>query len=213
MELNIMKLPIAKGNVALKVAVGHFATNHSHVNYYVDVTTMKARLSEAQAVAKELVHKYVSTTIVDTILCLEGTEVIGACLARELTDAGFMSINAHQTIYVTVPESNSGGQLIFRDNIQPMIRGKHVLILMAAIATGKTVARSIECVEYYGGTVVGVSSIFSTVDESVEGIPVNALFGMEDLPDYATHSPHDCPLCKGGQKIDALINSYGYSAL
>ena len=58
MELNLIKLPIRKGNVALKIAPGHFATNHSHINYYIDVTTMKTRLSEAQAVAKELVKKY-----------------------------------------------------------------------------------------------------------------------------------------------------------
>ena len=57
MELNLIKLPIRKGNVALKIAPGHFATNHSHINYYIDVTTMKTRLSEAQAVAKELVKK------------------------------------------------------------------------------------------------------------------------------------------------------------
>ena len=82
MELNLIKLPIRKGNVALKIAPGHFATNHSHINYYIDVTTTKTRLSEAQAVAKELVKKYMSTTIVDTILCLEGTEVIGTCPRR-----------------------------------------------------------------------------------------------------------------------------------
>ena len=33
---------------------GHFATSHSHTNYYIDVTTQKMRLSEAKAVALKL---------------------------------------------------------------------------------------------------------------------------------------------------------------
>ena len=151
MELNLIKLPIRKGNVALKIAPGHFATNHSHINYYIDVTTTKTRLSEAQAVAKELVKKYMSTTIVDTILCLEGTEVIGTCLAQALTEAGFLSINAHQTIYVIKPEYNTNSQLIFRENIQPMVRGKHVLVLAASVTTGYTVQGAVEAIRYYGG--------------------------------------------------------------
>ena len=48
-------------------------------------TTQKARLSEAKAVAKELVAAYQHSTIVDTVLCLDGTQVIGTCLANELT--------------------------------------------------------------------------------------------------------------------------------
>ena len=213
MELNLIKLPIRKGNVALKIAPGHFATNHSHINYYIDVTTMKTRLSEAQAVAKELVKKYMSTTIVDTILCLEGTEVIGTCLAQALTEAGFLSINAHQTIYVIKPEYNTNSQLIFRENIQPMVRGKHVLVLMASVSTGKTMARSVECVQYYGGIVVGISAIYSDMEKSPEGIPINSLYSQSDLPDYASYSAHDYPLCRKGIKIDALVNSYGYSML
>ena len=33
----------ANKNVALRVIPGHFATNHSHINYYVDLTIMKSR--------------------------------------------------------------------------------------------------------------------------------------------------------------------------
>ena len=38
--------------VALKVIPGHFATNHSHINYYIDLTTLKARQNEAQAASE-----------------------------------------------------------------------------------------------------------------------------------------------------------------
>ena len=78
--INMVKLPTKKSNLFLRVAKGHFATSHSHINYYIDVTTQKSRLSEAKAVAKELVAAYQHSTIVDTVLCLDGTQVIGTCL-------------------------------------------------------------------------------------------------------------------------------------
>ena len=92
------KIRTKQRNVFLRVSRGHFATNHSHINYYIDVTTQKTRLSEAQAVARELVSYYSSSTVVDSILCLDGTQVIGTCLADELTKGNFVSVNAHQTI-------------------------------------------------------------------------------------------------------------------
>ena len=130
MEERMFKLRSRKGSVVLKVIPGHFATSNSHVNYYLDMTTLKARQSEAEEAAKVLVTQYLSTTVVDTILCLDGTQIIGAYLAQELNRSGFMSINAHQTVYVISPEYDTYGQMIFRDNLQPMIRGKHALILM-----------------------------------------------------------------------------------
>ena len=35
----------------------------------------------------------------------------------------------------------------------------------------------------------------------------------EDIPGYVTSLVKDCPMCKAGQKIDALSNSYGFSPL
>lgn len=211
--LNLAKLPVRKSNVALRVSKGHFATNHSHINYLIDVTFQKSRLSEAQAVAKALVKQYVTSTIVDTIVCLDGMQVVGACLAEELTKAGFMSINAHQTIYVITPELSSESQLLFRENLQPMLAGKHVLILMASVTTGLTISQSMECVRYYGGKVVGVSAIYSATDVAADGTRINALFHLWDLPDYASYHAQDCPLCRQGIKIDAVVTGNGYSSL
>ena len=105
---SITKIKTKRSNLFLRVAKGHFATNHSHSNYYIDVAAQKSRLSEARAVAQELCsNSSYKTNIVDTILCLDGTEVIGACLADELTKSNLMNINAHQTIYVVTPEMNS----------------------------------------------------------------------------------------------------------
>ncbi len=199
-------------NLFLRVSKGHFATSHSHINYYIDVAMQKTRLSEAQAVARELVSYYNTSTIVDTILCLDGMQVVGTCLANELTNGGFLSINAHQTIYVITPEHTSGSQLIFRDNIAGAIKGKNVLILAASVTTGYTANAAVEAVKYYGGNVAGISAIFATVNECA-GYTVNSVFDPNDLKDYATYPSHECPMCKQGSKIDALVNSHGYSKL
>ena len=67
---------------------------------------------------------YLYDMIVDTIVCMEGTEVIGTLLAQELTKGGFMSKNAHKTIYVIKPEFNSNSQMIFKENVRPMVAGE-----------------------------------------------------------------------------------------
>ena len=140
-------------NLHLSAYPGHFATKHSHVNYFLDMTTLKVRQSNAEEAARALVPLYKHNTVVDTIVCLDGTEVIGAFLAEKLTESGFFSYNQHKSIYIVTPEIDSDGQMFFRKNIQPMIK------------------------------------------------------------DYHTYDKHDCPYCKSGQKIDALVNGHGYSEL
>ena len=212
MAMNLVKLPTGKPNLQLRVSKGHNATSRSHINYYIDVTLTKFRLSEARAAAQELVRSYRGTTIIDTILCLDGTEVIGACMGSELTKAGYSNMNAHQTIYVVTPEHTTGSQLIFRENTAPMIQDKHVLVLAASVTTGYTVQGAVEAIRYYGGEPAGVTAIFATVDECA-GYPVASIFDPHDLPDYQSYDAHSCPWCKEGKKIDALVNSFGYSSL
>ena len=202
----------SSAGVSIRVTQGHFSTNHSHINYYVDTTTLKASHSESLAAARQLAAKYVYNTPVDTIVCIEGTEIIGAFLAEELTKQGIRSMNTNQTIYIVPPEYNSSGQLIFRDNIRPMIAGKNVLLLLADVTTGRTSARCVEGVEYYGGIVRGVCALFSAV-EDVSGHPVNAVFTTRDIPGYEAYRAQDCPYCKASVKLDALVNSFGYSKL
>ncbi len=209
--LDIMKYSTKGKNLHLRVAKGHFATSNRHSNYYIDVVTQKSRLTEAKAVAEELRSYFYFDTIVDTILCLDGTEVIGTCLADGLTKADFVNMNAHQTIYVVTPELVNG-QLLFRDNLVPMIKDKNVMILAVSVSSGKTVETAVDAVKYYGGKVSGIASIFSTV-EKCAGLPVRSVFNPKDLPDYQTYAPNECPMCKEGKKIDALINSHGFSKL
>lgn len=210
--LDIMKYKTKKSNLHLRVAKGHFVMGSTHSNYYIDVVSQKARLSEAKAVAKELSSYYYADTVVDTILCVDGTEVIGTCLADYLTKADFINMNAHKTIYVVTPEITSANQFLFRDNIIPMISGKNVLILSVSIASGKTAQAAVDAVKYYGGTVSGICSIFST-EAQCGSLPVRSVFDPNDLSDYGIYLSHECPMCKAGQKIDALVNSHGFSKL
>lgn len=212
MENRYIKLQTPGCSVPLKVVPGHFATNHSHINYFIDMTTLKTRQSEAQEVAKDLVGLYMYNTVVDTIVCLDGMEVVGAFLSEELSRAGVMSMNSHKSIYVVTPEYNSNSQMIFRDNIAPMIMGKNVILLMASVTTGKTINKGMECIQYYGGRLQGIAAIFSAIDEE-NGVAVNAVFHKKDVPDYQTYDYRDCPYCKKGIKIDALVNGYGYSEI
>ena len=214
MNLENMTKIYARGDsrIQLKVIPGHFVTSQSHITLYLDLTTMKSRTAEAQNIAHELAANYEVSTPVDTIICMDGLEVIGAYLSEELTKAGIFSLNAHQTIYVITPESSNSGQIIFRDNFQPMIKGKNVLILNGSITTGSTLSKAIESILYYGGTIRGIAAIFSRVD-SVASLPVYSIFNTKDIPDYHSYSSTKCPMCQRQQKIDAIVSSYGYSAL
>ena len=133
-------------------------------------------------------------------------------MAEELTKCGLRTINQHQTIYVVEPEYNANSQIIFRDNIKPMIQDKHVLILMASVTTGFTARKAIEAIGYYGGIVAGVAGIYRAVDQ-IAGLPVHSIYSISDLPDYESYDYRECPYCKKGRKLDALVNSFGFSAL
>lgn len=210
--LQTLKYETKRKNLYLRVAVGHFATTNRHTNYYIDVVSQKARLSEARAVAEELASYYYADTIVDTILCLDGTEVIGACLADSLSKADILNMNAHKSIYVVTPEITNSNQILFRDNIIPMIKDKNVMILAVSVSSGKTALAAIDAIRYYGGKVSGISSIFSTEKDCI-GFPVYSVFNPNDLDGYNVYRPHECPMCKEGMKLDALINSHGFSKL
>ena len=219
-ESRIIKFPSNQhsGVVPIKTIPGHFATNHSHINYYIDLTTMKSRMNEAKAAAHALAQQYMHNTVVDTIVCLDGTNVVGAFLAQELIEAGFMSMNAHKTIYVIEPEYVTSSQMMFRDNVVPMVRNKNVILLMASVSTGVSVMRGATCVDYYGGILQGVSCLFSAI-KSID-IPllnknitmnINSLYSPNDSPGYASYDRDHCPFCKKGQRVEALVNSFGYS--
>lgn len=209
MENRIQEIKSRKNKyIRIGIIPGHFATNHSHVNYYVDMTSIKTSSKMAKEAAEELCAAYASTHV-ETIICLEGTEVLGAFLARELSSSG---INNGTDVKVVTPELNANSQLIFRDNTQKLIWGKQVIVLVSSASTGKTIARTLDCLRYYNGQLAGIAAIFSAIGEA-HGVKINAIFTPDDLPTYENCTSEQCPMCKNGVKVDALINSYGYSKL
>lgn len=198
--------------VTIKIIPGHFATNHSHLNYYIDITGIKYRNIMGHDAACAMAEQYSNSTPIDTIVCMDGCQTIGAYLAYELTKSGMHSMNTKNDIYIVDPEYNTNGQLIFRDNVQPKIWNKNVLLLVASATTGKSINRSIECINYYGGKLMGISAIFSAIN-SIREIPIKALFTANDIPDYRSYKFEECPHCKNQEKIDAIVNSFGYSKL
>ncbi len=207
------KIDYAKNkDVVLRYVPGHFITPNSHVNYYMDLSDMKARQREARATGEELAELYLASDVIDTILCLNGMEVVGSYLANKLTKAGIISANSHKTMYITSPEYNTSGQMMFRENIVHMIRGKKVLVLIDAATTGGTLKSALGTLKFYEGSVVGIAAIYS-VAMAIDGIEIRSLYSLKDLSDYASYSAENCPLCKNGVTVDAICNGFGYSTI
>lgn len=201
-----------KPSLQMEILPGHFATRNSHVNYYLNITQIKSNHVMARDAARYFSELQASSTPVETIVCLDGTEVIAAFLAEALTDPASGGAMSGSAIDIITPELNHSGQLIFRDNVQGMVWNKQVLLLAASTTTGTTISQAIQCIHYYHGIISSLAAIFSAVDE-IDGCTVHAIFGHEELPDYSTYSVDNCPDCKVGAKIDALVNSFGYSRL
>lgn len=194
----------ADRNVFIKVIPGHFATKHSHVNYCVDMTAVKSQLYEAKAAAKLLVARFAGTPV-DTIISLDRMKMVGSFMADELAHT---QMSKNQNIAVITPEITND-KLLLRDNFLAYVKYRHVLLLTDSATTGKDVNSAVEGIRFYGGTPVGAAMVFGgKFDCSVQTV---RLFGIDDIPDYSSYAPVDCPLCKSGVKVDAVVNSYGYS--
>ncbi len=200
------------GGQPLLAAKGHFATRNSHINYFIDVTTQKYSLKGCRAVASELAIHLRGRFPIDSILCMDGTSAVGACLAGELTKGGSRSLSEGDNMYIIKGELDANGKLIFRDNARFMLEGKNVLILTCSMTTGTTAHHGKRSVEYYGGKVVGVAAIYAAIKE-MDGLPVISIFDTNTIPDYESYSPGDCPMCRQGLPIEAVVNTYGFSKI
>lgn len=192
--------------IGIRIIPGHFATKHSHVSHCIDMTKVKSQLNTAKAAAKILADSFMGTPV-ETIITLERMKMVGAFMAEYLSSSG---INARQDIAVLTPELMDE-KLLLRDNFLPYVMNNHVLLLTASATTGQTVKSGIEGIRYYGGAPVGAATVFGGEFEC--DVPVVKLFGVKDIPGYTSYSPKDCPLCKRGVKVDAVVNSYGYSKI
>jgi len=196
----------------VNVFPGHFTTGNIHSNYFIDVSELKFNTYVAKNVAQELARPYLTSVVVDTIVCVEASEVIGVYLAEELIQYGAGVINPGGNIYIVTPHKDVNGNFIFPDNMKNWINQKSVILLATTISSGTTAKRAMECIDYYGGKLAGISSLFLT-SQDVMDTKVNALFTSADIPGYKVFSANECEMCKSGQPLDAIINSEGYTKL
>ena len=196
--------------IKVRTVPGHFAMTYSHSTAFVDSMEVKLNQRMAMEAATILADSYAYEQQIDTIVTMDGTEVLGGFVAMNLARKDMYSLNQDADMHVVSPELEHASQMIFRDNLQPLIKGKKTLILCGSLLTGNKVRKAIECVEWYGGTVVGIAAVFSLHDV-LDGIPVRYLFGAKEFPDFQNWDAAACPFCRAGQRVDALANCYGYS--
>lgn len=207
-DLRSKKNPKAR----IKILSGHFAAKTTHVNTYIDMSTVKTRHNNARETARTLAAEYQMNTPVDTIVCLKNTEVIGTFMAEILADHTTASMSAGNNISIVTPEFDSSGQMLFRDNNLRMIAGKRVLILTDSMASGTLARQALEAILYYNGIVCGICAVFSAISK-VAGLEVKCIFTSSDIPGYQVYHSHECQMCKEGKHLDGIVNSFGYARL
>ena len=198
--------------LSVQVTLGHFATNSAHRSHYIDIFELMSSSSVAREAARELAVPYLSSTEVDVIVYMDGTEILAAYLADQLLQAGLAVMNEGEEILLVTPMTGADGRFIFHQSVREKIRGKNVVLMVASMSTGATADQVLECLSYYGCKLAGISAVFSVLPQ-VGGREIHSLFDCEDIPDYHFCKPSECVMCREGKKIDAIINSDGYTKL
>ena len=198
--------------ISIKVIPGHFATANAHLSHYLDVGTLKFNALVARNVAQELAIPFLSSTLIDTIVCMENTHVIGAYLAEELLREGTSVINSDGDINIVAPKHDVNGRLIFHDSEIEWITNRRILLLVTTVSSGRTLEKALECLDYYNGKIVGISSLFMSSLENREQ-QIQTLFTADDIPGYKTFASGECEMCSAGIKLEAIVSSDGYTKI
>ena len=139
--------------------------------------------------------------------------------SRELSSVYSATIRGKQDIDIRPKVSGYITEIHVREGAY-VTKGKPLFIidqapyqaaLQTAVANVNIAKAAVEAIRYYNGICVGIASIFAGVD-TCEGVPVVSIFNTRELIDYASTDSHDCPLCKAGIRIDALVNAHGISS-
>jgi orotate phosphoribosyltransferase len=213
METKSFRVSLAKNPIiSINVIPGHFTTNNAHINNYLDVSGLKSNAMVARDVAQELAIPYLTSTIVDTIVCVEKTEVIGAFLAQELLQHGATVMNEGGEIHVVTPSHNVNGNMVFQDNVVEWITNRSIILLVASVSSARALHIAMDCISYYGGRLAGISALFVASPDKQKD-QINSLFTSEDIPGYKLFTTAECEMCKAGLKLDALVSSEGYTKI
>ena len=198
--------------IKMNVTPGHFTTRHFHVSHYLDLNDLKTNASVAKDVAIELALPYLTTTLVDTIVCMEGTEVIGAYMAQELLNQGTSVVNKGREINVVTPMSSVDRKLIFQSNMEGLINDRNVIVLISSISSGTTLRSALESISYYGGRLVGISALFNAYPDRFEE-EINFMFTSQDILNYQVFKASNCDMCREGSALEAIIIKDGYTKI
>ena len=213
MENKAYDIPLAKNPIIkIKVTPGHFTTSTRHVNHYLDVSELKTNALIARDAAQQLAVPYLTNVPIDTIVCMERTEIIAAFLAQELLQPGTAVMNSGGEIHIVTPVNNVHGDMIFQDSVVEWITNKNVLLLDASVSSARAIHICMDCIAYYGGRLAGISALFVASPEKQKD-NINTLFTSDDIPGYRLFETVECEMCKAGQKLDALISSDGYTKI
>lgn len=189
---------------------GHYVSSKSHTNYYINTYDIK-RQEGARDIAS-VMSSYFFNIKIDTICCIGGMDIIGAYSAQELTRPSNANANANKNMNIIVPEYGARGEMIFRENMEMMLKDKDVVLTLPMVITGKTLLDIANTINDCYGRVVGIFALFSTCN-AINGVPIYSLFNKKDLPNYRSYPHHDCELCKQGVRIDAVFNDFGCSLI
>ena len=136
---------------------------------------------------------YLTTTLVDTIVCLEGLEVIGAFMAEELTQEGTSVINSDRDSYVVTPISNYNRKLMFQHSMQELISNRNIIVLVSSVSSGLTLYSALECLSYYGGKLAGISAYLMPIPKDMN---MKLILFLQTSVLLSYFTVDDCPLCK-----------------
>ena len=76
----------------------------------------------------------------------------------------------------------------------------------------KTAVKKVEAAVAAKDTETAKAALHTAISK-VAGMEVKTIFTSADLPDYQVYNSHECELCKEGQKLTGLINSFGFVEL
>jgi orotate phosphoribosyltransferase len=91
---------------------------------------------------------------------------------------------------------NDKGRVLRRGfSIKP---GERVLLVDDILTTGGSVRETMQVVDDFGGTLVGIAVLADRTNGKVDfGVPLEALLTL----DVVQYRPEDCPLCKAGVSL------------
>jgi orotate phosphoribosyltransferase len=164
---------------------GHFAFRSGrHTGVLLDrdllLTDPRIAAHMGYAIAKRFFTDKVETVATPSIW--------GAGLAQWV---GYFLDPKAKLVNATPKERN----LSIAPHLEELINGQRVLLVDNVVITGQTMTEFANLIAQFGGTILGIGSIWNVGGDMVAGLPVMSLLETH----YDSYTPEECPLCAAGQ--------------